>query len=105
MTQSLRVEVRCIACKALEAVYVEPKDYLDWSLKGVHAQDAFPYLTDDEREVLITSMCLDCIEEMYRDLREEEEEDDDYWPWGPDPLEESDNAEYQSDYYVDKDCD
>lgn len=99
--QTLRVEVRCVACKELGAVYVDPLDYTDFVL-GKHAQDAFPYLTADEREMLITSMCLDCIEEMYADMEEEEE---DYWPWEPDPLEESDYPEYESDYYVDEDCD
>jgi hypothetical protein len=71
--QTFAVVVDCVACPHREFIYVEPADYIRWSLKGVHAQDAFPYLTEDEREALITSMCLDCIDEMYSDMEEEDE--------------------------------
>lgn len=106
--QTLRVEVRCVACKELGAVYVDPLDYADFVL-GKHAQNAFPYLTADERELLITSMCLDCIEEMYADM--EEEEDDYDWEERELWVEDPDNdplafpVNYESDYYVDEDCD
>ncbi len=100
--QTFAVEVRCVACGEVEYIYVRPMDYVRWT-QGTHAQDAFPYLTIDEREAIITSMCLGCIEEMYSDM----EEDDDWaeredWDVS-DVLEMSDFPEYESDYYVD--CD
>lgn len=94
--QTFAVCVDCVACKDSSLIYVEPADYIRWSLNGVHAQDAFPYLTIDERESLITNMCLDCIDEMYSDMEEEEEDwlgvDDDMLEF---PL------EYERDWYVD----
>jgi hypothetical protein len=108
--QTLAVHVDCVACKDTEIIYVEPMDYVRWSTQGVHAQDAFPYLTADEREALTTSMCIDCIEEMYADMEEDEEEEyaDIYevenFDWSLlDP--ESGFPEYEADYYVDEDCD
>lgn len=113
--QTFAVEVRCVACGGVEYIYVEPMDYVRWT-SGQHAQDAFPYLTDDEREALITSMCLDCIDEMYSDMEEEDDWDDEHEedcecavcdsydmrsPLDP----ESDDPSYDSDYYVDRDCD
>ena len=102
--QTFPVHVDCVACKGTETIYVQPMDYIDWTTRGVHAQDAFPYLTADERESLITHMCLDCIEEMYADMEEEEEEDwlgvdDDMLYNVLDP--ESEDFTYESDWYMD----
>lgn len=101
--QTHPVEVNCIVCKALQVIYVHPEDYLVWQL-GVHAQNAFPYLTADERESLITLICVSCIVEMYAGL--EEEEDEDWLPKYDDMfMDEADDPSYDSDYYVDEDCD
>lgn len=98
--QTFAVHVDCVACKRTELIYVVPMDYIMWAIKGVHAQDAFPYLTTDERESLITSMCLDCIEEMYADMEEDaEDEYEDAYYGVLDP--ESEAFTYESDWYVD----
>lgn len=105
--QTLGVEVRCVACADVQTIYVGPLDYLDFTL-GKHAQNAFPYLTADERESLITSMCLDCIEEMYADMEEDEYDDweeRELWVEDPDNDPLAFPVNYESDYYVDEDCD
>lgn len=118
--QTFAVTVACVACGEVEYIYVEPMDYVRWT-KGTHAQDAFPYLTADERDCLISNMCLDCLDEMYRDLVEEEEDEYSGWDestheedcecavcdsYNMGPLDpESDDPSYDSDYYVDRDCD
>lgn len=102
--QTFCVTVACVACGDVERIYVNPMDYVRWEVQGVHAQDAFPYLTIDERESLITSMCLNCIDEMYSDMGEGEEEED-WYPETDDDFAidpESDLFEYASDYYVDE---
>lgn len=91
--------VTCEGCEDIFTFSLDPKALEAWQA-GVHVQQAFPELSDDERELLISGTCGACWEEMFP-----EEEESDYWPWGPDPLEESDYPEYQSDYYVDRDCD
>jgi hypothetical protein len=110
--QTYAVNIDCVACPRVEHIYVEPQDYVRWLTKGVHAQDAFSYLTIDERESIITSMCLDCIDEVYAGMEEEKEEelydleyeyavfmDEQDVQSAIDP--ESDLFEYASDWYVD----
>jgi hypothetical protein len=92
------VVVRCFGCLELITLYVAPLDYEAW-LTGTHAQDVFPYLTDGERELLISNTCDKCFEEMFPEEEEEEwypEDDSDY---AIDP--ESDLFEYSNDWYVD----
>ena len=95
--QSYAVTVSCVADGLLEVIYVDPIDYLEWQA-GKHAQDAFPYLSSDEREALITNMCVPCIEEMYADMENDNEEDwadnDMFYPESDDPI-------YDRDWYVD----
>lgn len=100
--QTFAVEVLCVACGEMERIYVEPMDYIRW-VGGIHAQDAFPYLDADERDALISNMCLDCIDEMYRDMEEEEDyEDEEAFYTAMELLDpESDSPEYERDWYVD----
>ena len=49
-------------------------DYLDWS-DGELAQVAFPYLSADEREMLITGICPTCWDKMFDDGEEDEDYD------------------------------
>lgn len=47
-------------------------DYDAWQ-NGTLAQDAFPYLSADEREMLISGICPTCWDNMFS-LEEDEEE-------------------------------
>lgn len=44
---------------------VHEKDIERW-VSGVHAQNAFPYLNADERELLMTGTCSNCWDDMFR---------------------------------------
>lgn len=46
------VQIRCVA------------DYNTWQ-NGKCVQDAFPYLSADERELLISGICSTCWNEMF----------------------------------------
>lgn len=53
------VLTRCPFCGKTNSVQVHGKDYLAWQ-NGALAQDVFPYLSADEREMLISGVCPKC---------------------------------------------
>ena len=55
----------CPICGCANFVSVNEIDYLDWQ-DGELVQDAFPYLSADEREMLISGICPDCWENMFK---------------------------------------
>ena len=67
------VVTRCPFCGRANEVEVNEMDYLDWQ-DGKLAQDAFPYLSASDREMLISGICSDCWDGMFG-IDEEEEED------------------------------
>lgn len=64
MKTLLVLEVKCPFCGESTAVEVFESDYNAWKC-GTLAQEAFPYLNADEREVLISGICPDCWEKMF----------------------------------------
>ena len=54
----------CPFCGHENEVEVNHMDYLDWQ-NGELAQDAFPYLSANEREMLISGCCPRCWEKMF----------------------------------------
>lgn len=55
----------CPFCGHGNEVEVNEDDYLDWSDGVLLAQDAFPYLSADEREMLISGICPTCWDGMF----------------------------------------
>ena len=49
----------CPFCGEVNHVWVNEIDYAQWK-NGTLAQDAFPYLSTDEREILISGVCPIC---------------------------------------------
>lgn len=64
------VRVMCPFCGRVQDVLVYDEDYSNWT-QGMLAQEAFPYLTAAERELLISGICDDC----WGDLFEEDDEE------------------------------
>lgn len=64
---------RCPFCGHAHEVEVNEMDYWDWE-DGMCAQDAFPYLSADEREMLITGICPTCWERTFSGCEDEEED-------------------------------
>lgn len=56
----------CPFCGKAHEIEVNEIDYLDWQ-DGEHAQNAFPYLSADEREMLISGICPTCWDKMFGD--------------------------------------
>jgi len=65
----------CPFCGGATKVEVNEKDYWDWQ-DGELVQVAFPYLSADEREALISGICSTCWDKMFGSFDEEEEEED-----------------------------
>lgn len=53
------VDTRCPFCGKRHSIEVNEADYFDWQ-DGKCAQDAFPYLSADDREMLISGICPTC---------------------------------------------
>lgn len=43
---------------------IDPEDFYAFQ-HGTHAQEAFPYLMADQRELLISHTCGDCFDRMF----------------------------------------
>ena len=68
----------CPFCGKAHEIEVNEIDYLDWQ-DGEFAQNAFPYLDANEREMLISGICPDCWDKMFGQEEEDEDPDED---WG-----------------------
>lgn len=84
----------CLGHGDIAEFEVKPQDYVDW-VRGKHVQDAFPYLTADDREWLVSRYCPKCWEEM---LPPEEEEDEDEYVYML--GEGEDTRDSDKDWYV-----
>ena len=62
--KEVEVVTRCPICGSANYIAVNEMDYLDWQ-DGKLAQDAFPYLNADAREMLISGICPDCWERTF----------------------------------------
>lgn len=55
--------ITCTICSAGYSVQVYQKDYEAWR-NGLPVQDAFPYLSADQRELLISKICGTCYDKL-----------------------------------------
>lgn len=51
----------CVSCGAEKRVVVDTADYEDWRAGGL-IQNCFPYLSADDREILISRICGECFD-------------------------------------------
>lgn len=56
--------VRCDNCRNRFPIEVVYTDYMAWR-NGAVIQNAMPYLTADEQELLISATCGTCWDEMF----------------------------------------
>lgn len=62
--KEISIVTRCPFCGRANFIEVNEIDYLDYD-DGMKVQDAFPYLSADEREMLISGICPDCWNKMF----------------------------------------
>ena len=58
---------RCMRCGEEVEMMIHKEDVERWK-SGTLIQDAMPYLSADEREILISGTCGPCFDNMYRKL-------------------------------------
>jgi hypothetical protein len=75
MTQE-KVARQCVKCKNVHILLVNSEDLQQWK-DGELIQDAMPYLSADEREILISNICGLCFEQMFGEGEDEDWGDDD----------------------------
>lgn len=63
----ISVKRQCPICGEINMITVDEDGLNSWE-HGTHAQDAFPYLNDDEREMMITGICPSCWEKVFADM-------------------------------------
>ena len=66
----------CIQCGTTVHISVLKPDFEKWQ-GGELIQDAMPYLSPDEREILISGTCGPCFDRMFGEGEDEEYGDDD----------------------------
>jgi len=64
MQKTVVVECKCPVCRKSTPVTVEAEAYRKWMSGQGYVQTTFPYLSDDEREALITGTCRECYDGM-----------------------------------------
>ena len=62
--KELSIVTSCPFCGHANFVEVNEDDYFEW-YNGALAQNAFPYLSADEREMLISGICPTCWEKTF----------------------------------------
>lgn len=70
----------CPICGHSHVIEVSEADYWEWR-NGATVQDAFPYLSAAEREILVSGICPTCWEKTFEDLEEDEDDEDDFEDW------------------------
>lgn len=55
----------CRVCRKTYMIKVKEKDLVDFLQNGKHAQKAFPYLREGERELLISGTCDKCWDDFF----------------------------------------
>jgi hypothetical protein len=65
----------CVHCESEYILWVNEQDFLDWTSGVGYIQDKLPYLSADERELLISGTCGKCWNDMFGSMDDEDEED------------------------------
>lgn len=62
--EEVEILTKCPICGEEKKIYVNFEDWIDWT-SGTSVQVAFPYLSADEREQIISGICPTCWARMF----------------------------------------
>jgi hypothetical protein len=63
--REFKVQVECRTCGDVTNLLINEADFTAWFSGELLIQNAFPYLSADERELLISQTCGDCWDRMF----------------------------------------
>jgi hypothetical protein len=64
--RNYKILTTCHLCGSHNEIFVNSDDYTNY-LAGQHAQHAFPYLNEEERELIISRTCPGCWETLFKE--------------------------------------
>jgi hypothetical protein len=70
LTGKYQLTGQCVFCNKNVCVTVEAQEYFNWTQLGKHVQDAFPTLSENDREFLISRICGTCFDGMFENAEE-----------------------------------
>ena len=80
----MKIEKICPHCHKLQTLEVDDSQYYDW-MAGKNIQRAFPNLSADQREILMSGICPECWEDIFGEDDEEDiHEESEYNEFGID---------------------
>lgn len=85
INEVVAIEIRCPFCGETSVVEVPMDGFIQWQ-DGALVQDAFPNLSADVREQLVSGICPSCWDSMFSDDDEDEDYDDCDYEMGFDPY-------------------
>lgn len=59
--------IKCRQCGKEFKIKLFPEDVENFN-NGIHIQEAFPYISPEHRELLLTRTCPDCWDNMFKEL-------------------------------------
>lgn len=65
-------DIRCLHCDRVFRIQCDRSDLYAWMTGEKNIQNALPYLTAGERELLISGTCDDCFNVMFPPLDSDE---------------------------------
>jgi len=57
--------VQCSMCAADHVIFVKMHDYIEWKNGAGFIQDLMHYLSNGDRELLISGICGQCFDSMF----------------------------------------
>ena len=63
----IELVINCISCHEDKKIMAKEKDVLDWMEGKKLIQKALPYLSEEDRELMISHYCPKCWENMWKD--------------------------------------
>lgn len=63
----MTLQIQCRKCCKTYNVQVDSEQYKDWKNNGTHVQNAFPNLSADDRELLISRTCGTCFDKIFEE--------------------------------------
>jgi len=57
--------VKCVVCSGEHVIFIKMTDYIEWKNKAGFIQDLMSYLSNAERELLISRTCGDCFDRLF----------------------------------------